>query len=312
MILAHSKIDLSSGKIEEYDEGEVVVLSYFQFNLTLFIYKMATTSFYQLVASKRIGDFHPEFPCFPSDSMIKLISHHQDYPDGFSARTLMEKVEHYETYEPTDEQYQEIFAIYQLAIKDFLSIPNPENPDQLCGKPMGLLKVPHCHICGGTRGRIHRDALENKPNSDRYYIVQAPSKNYPGEWVSVPMLFCQACGDESSQTVIVRDGTPDSENPQHMLPHECRLLPVSFKTSAVVTLFVYGEASDQAKINQKMSDFVWKPTQEEAAAEDAEFAARKAAIEAYEAEQEAELAAIDAAAAAATTDLMVEDVTEEA
>lgn len=276
-------------------------------------------SLYQLVASKKIGDFHPEFPSFPSDTWIKLIAYYQTYPDGHpTGMTVTERMHHYYDFEPTDEQYQEILAIYQLATNEFISTQNPENPDQLCGKPMGLLKVPHCHICHGTRGRIHQDALENKPQSDRYYIVQAPSKNYPDEWVSVPMLFCQTCGDETSHSVIVRDGTPDPKIPQHMLPQKCRLLPVSFKTSAVVTLFVYGEAKDQAKINQMMSDFVWKPTPEEAAAEDVEFAARKAAIEAYEAEQEAEMAAIEAATVAAAQatadagDLLVEDVVNEA
>lgn len=274
-------------------------------------YSLCTQKIHDLVMEmirKMYMDFHREFPSFPDYTWVKLIAHHEEYPDGFRARTLMEKVEHYEAYEPTDEKYQEIFAIYQLAIKDFLSVPNPENPDQLCGKPMGLLKVPHCHICQGTRGRIHRDALENKPNADRYYIVQAPSKNYPDQWVSIPMLFCQACGDEVIEPIIVRDGTPDPENPKNKLAHECRLLPVSFKMSAVVTLFVFGEAKDQAKINQLMSDFVWKPTPEEAAADDAEFAARKADLEAFEAEQAAEMEAIVAAAQAAAQELVVEDL----
>ena len=211
------------------------------------------------------------FGHFPSDSVIKMIAYMMAFPEKKLNRSTME---HYYEFVVTNEQYEHIFAIYQLITKyRYLVIDNPENPDCLCGQPEGLLKVPHCHICQGSTGMIHRDALSNK--SDMFYIIQIPSKAFEGQWVSIPMLFCHSCGSKTAD-VVVRDGTPHPTIPETFIPHKCRLLPVSFKIAAILVLFNYGESMFQAKIDQCLPDFVWKPTPEEEAAEDAVFAQSKA------------------------------------
>ncbi len=237
-----------------------------------------------------IQDFHPKYPGFPSASWIQLIAYDMAFPDGPYGCA------NYEAFKPTDEQYQEIFAAHQLATTlQYITTPNPENPDFLCGKPEALLKVPHCHICRGTQGKIHRDALAGK--SEYYYALQTPSFTCPGEWITIPMLFCKECGDKVVQSdhpdVIVRDQTPAPENPKHKKAHMCRLQKISFKTSAVVVLFNYAESKFQARIRECISDFVWKPTEAETEAEDAHFAALAEQQRLVEAEEAALMAALE-------------------